>query len=369
MSFNSQDSPFSQKRARRPDSPYPRRRPDSPYPRLPPDQQSEWEDLDVQLLAVNREIGENHTVEAAEVKSGEVKSGEVKSGEVKSVEAADPVHTEVHAVHSIQFNGSDWTVFWANSPPTQEPRSQLEQDIAPYWVKKAMTLAGTRVILYEVAAIRFIPQQGWKVWWDTRDCPSNDVQEEDFQFLKVEPQKVSEAKQTGRRIMLVGMRSGTVGLPLEPNSTPNLSAGLPETTACIKFQQEGGFCALNSVRNLVDLEPLLEEAIRANGGTFSLPQVAALVNRWPGGACRLEKVHGVVRDKMADHLQGLREGRFVIQFGKHCASWDAGKRLILDTDPQFPTPLEITPSNLEKLKIKKIEKTYQLIEKQKKLVK
>ena len=100
---------------------------------------------------------------------------------------------------------------------------------------------------------------------------------------------------------------------------------------------------------------------KAKGELLQLEDLMNEINTSEGTPCQLHKIHGVDRTKLLAWLQLQSEGVFVVEFDGHCISWDAKRKLLLDTDPLFPHPLSLTADNMALFGITQVEKAFQIV--------
>ena len=141
--------------------------------------------------------------------------------------------------------------------------------------------------VHEVQAIRFNGlQKLWTIWWVGYMKPTHDLIQN---LTGIDHDKVAEARQMqGKRVKLTGARHESAVLLERSGSMVfhHLELGSVRQPA-VKYQACGGFCALNSVANVIDLPPFLYNVIHDKGPRFELENVRKILNEWTDTPCQL----------------------------------------------------------------------------------
>jgi hypothetical protein len=211
----------------------------------------------------------------------------------------------------------------------------------------------------EVIAIQYNgPKRAWTCW-NRKEIP----------FQTTRPHRIRQEdldralENKGRRIKLTGAKPTAAGQ--RQASDP---IALPVFSASGVLQGAGGYCALSSVVNGFSainesFPPWLQKEIETKGPNYSLEEVAHMVCR-AKTRHRLEKPKGVVRQNLFDWVKRRTSGVYVIDFVGHCATWNAGKKLITDADLHEPEPLNISDDTIDdtlhRLKFERVTKIYRI---------
>ena len=188
----------------------------------------------------------------------------------------------------------------------------------------------------EVVAIQYTPRAQcrhqtltrgccWQIWgvdgshlWTTRAA-----------LKGVDPQYISEALKTQKRLKLTGKRACSESETLPTHST------LPLIFE--PHQDVQGYCALNAVANAFLLQSrtipshVYDELI-ARGPFLALESVVARLR----GQAEFRKPKGVCAGPtLLRFLQQQKEGVFAIEFNAHCVTWNAHLQLVIATDPRY----------------------------------
>ena len=111
-------------------------------------------------------------------------------------------------------------------------------------------------------------------------------------------------------------------------------------------QRAGDDCALNAVANAAILvgsplpDELYHELLKTHGELSQLSVVSGAVSGSKGRTITLSIVP-VEREKLAQYLLEQRCGVFAVETGGHCLAVDCGRRVIVDSDPFHPRPLDL----------------------------
>jgi hypothetical protein len=127
----------------------------------------------------------------------------------------------------------------------------------------------------------------------------------------------------------------------------------------VKFQESQRNCALNSIRNALDLHGVsLSDEDVSKLQDKSLPLCVYLLQR---RKAIFQKPKGVHKSLLLNHLLNLRCGIFVVNFGSHCVTFDLNRRVVFDTDPINPRALPLCSKSFDMLQLKTIEIAYQVL--------
>ena len=201
-----------------------------------------------------------------------------------------------------------------------------------------------------VLALRYLNYQHvesgyFGVWWDDNKTYT---EEPWANLVNIGEDFLQDLRDTkpGQKVMLTGKRRRCDVLELPAGDG-------------LLYQDREGYCSLNAVRNLVTLPEELVDAIKKEGPMYSHTAMSRQIHRSVGCPIRLDKVKCSM-DKLR-FLQGQTEGLFVVYFEGHCLSWDANRRVILDTDPMYPDMLAIDDKTIEMLNIRNVSTVYRIV--------
>ena len=259
-------------------------------------------------------------------------------------------------------------VKWALEDLSAKRRREAPVVEAPATVTKKRKVAPVQVQvpvqppedLHEVVAIRFNGHgEHWTIW---------DIHGRHFQLpIKsldgIDRDKIKEAKKQPRtRVKLIGARYDAAEILPEIGQETFIVPALPVgEIAVAKYQVTGGFCALNAVANLFELPLDLFQSIVSLGPLTDLRIVRNVINGHKKTPCKLHRIKGVNNVQLLPWLRAQTTGKYAVEFGHHCVSWDADNQWIIDTDPALGTaPMTISDELLEALRIKKVERAFRI---------
>ena len=220
--------------------------------------------------------------------------------------------------------------------------------------------------LHEVTAIRFNGHGAHWTIWDINGYP--------FQLPVrsldgIDRDKIKEAKKQPRtRVKLIGARYDAVEILPEIGQETFIVPALPVgEIAVAEYQVTGGFCALNAVANLFKLPLDMYQSIVSLGPLTDLRTVRNVINGYKKTPCKLHRIKGVNNVQLLPWLRAQTTGKYAVEFGHHCVSWDAAEQVIFETDPTFGNSgLAITDALLDALRIKKVECAFRVVGTEKK---
>ena len=192
------------------------------------------------------------------------------------------------------------------------------------------------------------------VWWDHKDRYT----EEPWSLLtNIGQETLMDLKMNrpGVKVYITGARHGSEHQP-DPHTTRN-DNNTKTALRKIKHQHQSGFCALNAVINLVDLPEHLVTAIKSKGPTYSHTEMSRQILQTKGCSVRLRKVK---HPSKIEYLKMQTAGKFLVYFGGHCISWDSDDGVLMDTHPDYPYALPITPENIAMLGADKVTLVYRI---------
>ena len=214
--------------------------------------------------------------------------------------------------------------------------------------------------LHEVVAIRF---NGHGAHWTIWDMHGRHFQLPIKSLDGIDREKIKEAKKQPRtRVKLIGARYDAAEILPEIGQETFIVPALPVGgIAVAKYQVTGGFCALNAVANLFELTLDLFQSIVSLGPLTDLRIVRNVINGYKKTPCKLHRIKGVNNVQLLPWLRNQTTGKYAVEFGHHCISWDADNQWIIDTDPALGTaPMTISDELLEALRIKKVERAFRI---------
>jgi hypothetical protein len=209
--------------------------------------------------------------------------------------------------------------------------------------------------LHEVTAIRF---NGHGTHWTIWDINGYPFQLPVRSLDGIDRDKIKEAKKQPRtRVKLIGARYDAVEILPEIGQETFIVPALPVgEIAVAEYQVTGGFCALNAVANLFKLPLDMYQSIVSLGPLTDLRTVRNVINGYKKTPCKLHRIKGVNNVQLLPWLRAQTTGKYAVEFGHHCVSWDAAEQVIFETDPTFGNRgLAITDALLDALRIKKAE--------------
>lgn len=111
-------------------------------------------------------------------------------------------------------------------------------------------------------------------------------------------------------------------------------------------QKAGACCALNSLANAAIMlgvplaEPVYSKLCKDYGGLDTLKGVASVISEMERRPVCATAVP-VERPLLAQHLLSLRDGVFAVESAGHCTTIDCRRRIVVDSDPRHPRPLDL----------------------------
>jgi len=200
------------------------------------------------------------------------------------------------------------------------------------------------------------PEFFYKVWWDDGSStvePRSHLDSIDGAFVAK-----ADAK-TGTVVLLTGKRN---------RPPPRLGNGFfnPQIPcARVAFQDPGGFCVQNSIRNLFDDVPAADVArLVALGPFVSMKELVSAMCHANDFSLDFVKVP-VPHSQTLEFLAGKEEGKFLLvsERGTHALAVDAGRGLILESDPAFPNAVPLTLDGFAALGVKAVQSCRRLAKK------
>jgi hypothetical protein len=143
---------------------------------------------------------------------------------------------------------------------------------------------------------------------------------------------------------------------------PSPAAGEP--TAALRYQEANRFCALNAAAMAVQVlgDPLSPEVYRdLRQEDPTLEKVVHLLREKKYGSYQFMKPKGIQRTDLRTWLLDQKAGVFCVEYSGHCSVWDTERKLLRDTDPEFPDPIKATDENLAGMGIHAVDKVYQAL--------
>ena len=278
----------------------------------------------------------------------------------------DTMQTQSKLQYKVEWD--DGSVTWCDEKnlPDQENFTKLHE-VFEAEMKRSADENGA----YKVLAGKYVPEgiqladrrhrYRYQLWWLNKTVtwePLWVVNDLDKRFQD------DLHKYPGVKRKFTGSRGGWVRpSTLEPFPTVVVNDTLVAEVQAVKLinQKTGKLCALNSVANVVRLpQALYEELIKDDP---PLEQVTHLINA--AGVAQFRKPKdaagkGIENTDLLDWMRCQDTGVFAVEYDGHCVTWDAAKQTILDTDPLFPNALPINEDTLTRLKIKCVEKAYEI---------
>lgn len=200
---------------------------------------------------------------------------------------------------------------------------------------------------YDVEALKFDPEKDeWTIYWCGFKYPSK----EPYEIIR-HLHGVQECRLYPKMCIPV-----TGGRPVVPSvdTIPTLMTEKQSAathTKRVVFQAEA-FCAAKAIANAIPLSKEWYDRLLNEGGHASLDHLLQIV-RVKGCPFQLDNVK-LYNLLLLDFLRKQTEGVFVVEIairGRHCLTWNANRKKILESCPQFPFELELTEVNLVMLGI------------------
>ena len=196
----------------------------------------------------------------------------------------------------------------------------------------------------------------YKVWWDD----GSSTVEPRFHLDSIDGAFVAKADaKTGTAVLLTGKRN---------QPPPRLGNGFfnPQIPcARVAFQDPGGFCVQNSIRNLFDDVPAADVArLVALGPFVSMKELVSAMCHANDFSLDFVKVP-VPHSQTLEFLAGKEEGKFLLvsERGTHALAVDAGRGLILESDPAFPNAVPLSLEGFAALGVKAVQSCRRLAKK------
>ena len=200
------------------------------------------------------------------------------------------------------------------------------------------------------------PEFFYKVWWD--DCSSTVEPRSHLDSIDGAFVAKADAK-TGTVVLLTGKRN---------RPPPRLGNGFfnPQIPcARVAFQDPDGFCVQNSIRNLFDDVPAADVArLVALGPFVSMKELVSAMCHANDFSLDFVKVP-VPHSQTLEFLAGKEEGKFLLvsERGTHALAVDAGRGLILESDPAFPNAVPLSLDGFAALGVKAVQSCRRLAKK------
>ena len=301
------------------------------------------------------------------------KNRRAKERELAERNAPDPSLLERKYVKRVQYRLStrSFQVWREGCDGPTEHRSRNLHETVPkhllaqaYKVERLLHPKDEKDQEYEVTKIRYnLPSKLFTVWWAGWTTPSVDVPRSDL--TNVESVRVKCAVcNPGLTVELKGARCDETTETLVP-VTPCLHGGL--LVGRKLYQATDKFCCLNSVANTGNLTKPLYDLIKEKGPIFSMKEIAFLLNSTKGSRGYLTRVKMAtpnINQLLVHVLKQKGEVFCVVVNEAHCITIDTRqeRRVILDTDPKFPQPLELTWKNLKMLGYTRFDAVYKWVD-------
>jgi hypothetical protein len=202
------------------------------------------------------------------------------------------------------------------------------------------------------------PEFFYKVWWDDDDGSSTVEPRSHLDSIDGAFVAKADAK-TGTVVLLTGKRN---------RPPPRLGNGFfnPQIPcARVAFQDPGGFCVQNSIRNLFDDVPAADVArLVALGPFVSMKELVSAMCHANDFSLDFVKVP-VPHSQTLEFLAGKEEGKFLLvsERGTHALAVDAGRGLILESDPAFPNAVPLSLDGFAALGVKAVQSCRRLAKK------
>ena len=279
----------------------------------------------------------------------------------------------VKYVEYVALNNT-FTVWWHDrEEPTSNHKRINLHTIIPRWLLD-QAVAGTKEGQYEVIAVKFDAKIGrFSLRWAghegiaTHGHKRPDLTNIDQDILN----KAQFFGRIGKWYRMVGARNDSDDSKLTPVMALSPSGPRFGSYSLVGlkslFQATNMYCSINCVANTGGLTEAMYDLIKKEigpSGLFSLKEVGVILAKTKGSPGRLQKVKMHSRQALLPHIMNQKGAAFCCEVNDtHCITIDTRQEsnVILDTDPKFPLPIELTLKNLEILKIYKFNAAYKWV--------